>query len=281
MLSALQAFDSPTLAAIEGLAARVLAVDGGRLKLELGWLTRQPAEGSRAFVWQIDDAGPLVGFCGIYGFGARAELAGMVDPAHRRRGIGRALLDAAAGELHSRGTTTALLITPRDTPAGGAFALAAGGKLEHSEHFMVLDGTPPPPKTHDDVTLRPGAAADLGPLRRILGDAFGHPHDDFTMEDGPTESQLVIERSGEVVGALRISGGTQVSGIYGFAIDPAWQGRGIGRDVLSRVTRQLRAAGVERVTLEVDVANDSALGLYTSVGFRRETTEDYYALALD
>ena len=37
----------------------------------------------------------LLGFLGIYGFGESPELAGMVAPDARRRGIGSALLDAA------------------------------------------------------------------------------------------------------------------------------------------------------------------------------------------
>ena len=67
-------------------------------------------------------------------------------------------------------------------------------------------------------------------------------------------------------------------GIYGFVVDPALRGRGIGRDVPRRTCRLLRAAGVDRVHLEVQVDNEHALGPYTSLGFVRQTTEDYYAL---
>jgi len=68
--------------------------------------------------------------------------------------------------------------------------------------------------------------------------------------------------------------------VYGFAVDPARQGRGIGRDVLRRVCHQLRREGVGTIGLEVEVDNDSALGLYTSLGFVRVTTEDYFAVPL-
>jgi ribosomal protein S18 acetylase RimI-like enzyme len=36
---------------------------------------------------------------------------------------------------------------------------------------------------------------------------------------------------------------------------------------------------VREVTLEVEVDNDHALGLYTSVGFVRQATEDYFAVS--
>jgi ribosomal protein S18 acetylase RimI-like enzyme len=63
-------------------------------------------------------------------------------------------------------------------------------------------------------------------------------------------------------------------------VDPAWQGRGIGRDVLRQVCRELRDEGVQRIGLEVAVENDHALGLYGSLGFTQITTEDYYELPL-
>ena len=49
---------------------------------------------------------------------------------------------------------------------------------------------------------------------------------------------------------------------------------------LRRACEQVRADGAARIGLDVDVDNDHALGLYTSVGFMPHTTEDYYALPL-
>ena len=68
--------------------------------------------------------------------------------------------------------------------------------------------------------------------------------------------------------------------MHGFVIDPAHQGRGIGRDVLRRACVELRARGASRVALEVAVENERALGLYTSIGFQPVLTEDYYRLPL-
>jgi ribosomal protein S18 acetylase RimI-like enzyme len=90
----------------------------------------------------------------------------------------------------------------------------------------------------------------------------------------------VVELEGHVVGTVRLTLDEETGGVYGFAVDPAWQGRGIGGDVLRRVCRQLRHEGAQRVHLEVAVDNDRALGLYTSIGFTQVSTEDYYALSL-
>jgi ribosomal protein S18 acetylase RimI-like enzyme len=64
-------------------------------------------------------------------------------------------------------------------------------------------------------------------------------------------------------------------------IEASLRGRGIGRAGLRHACEQLRAAGAQRIGLEVDVENDHALGLYTAVGFTPVITEDYYALPLD
>lgn len=86
---------------------------------------------------------------------------------------------------------------------------------------------------------------------------------------------------GALLGTLRVTRDRETVGIYAFAIDPAWQGQGIGGDVLRRVCRTLADQGVTRIGLEVAVENNHALALYTSLGFVQVATEDYFALGLD
>ena len=74
------------------------------------------------------------------------------------------------------------------------------------------------------------------------------------------------------------TGATEAAGIYGFAILPEFQGRGIGRQVLSSLARELRAEGMAQIGLEVSCNNDSALHLYLTCGFDVTGTEDYYAV---
>jgi ribosomal protein S18 acetylase RimI-like enzyme len=118
-------------------------------------------------------------------------------------------------------------------------------------------------------------------LATLLRAAFGPQPDTLEghLASDPVGT-LVIEHGDQPVGTVRLSREDGVGAVYGFAVDPTWQGRGIGRDVLGRVCRQLRHEGMERVQLEVAVNNDRALGLYTSLGFTRAHTEDYYELAL-
>ncbi|MEZ0166982.1 GNAT family N-acetyltransferase [Kineococcus sp. LSe6-4] len=211
--------------------------------------------------------------------GRTVELAGTVDPAARGRGIGTALLEEAVRVCRDRGSARALLIVPRPSAAGHHLARRCGAPLEHSEHALRLDTAPAPGGEDPRTRLRPATSDDLSVLADLLTAAFGQApvHLEAGFADGGT---LVVEHDGAVVGTLRRQRDGRSAGIYGFAVAPGFQGRGIGRDVLRRVSRRSFTEGATSVRLEVAVENDRALGLYTSVGFSRVQTEDYYDLPL-
>jgi len=266
------------LEAVADLEARVVAVDGGRLKLEWNTLRGRPGTAVEDLVWWEGDR--LIGFCGLYAFGPPTiEVVGMVDPAWRRRGIGTALLDAAVDVVHDRGLGPILVVVPGPSAGGHALATRRGATHAHAEHALVLHGPPGHSVTDPDITLRVAAADDAPEVARLLAAGFGHAPDDlFARLMVDTGRTLLIERAGHAVGTVRITHDAEVGGVYGFAVDPAHQGQGIGRDVLARVCRQLRDEGARRVQLEVTVDNDRALDLYRSLGFTRTQTEDYYQL---
>lgn len=267
----------PELAAVADLERRVVTADGGRLKLEWGSLRSRTGDEVQDLLWC--DGGQVLGFLGLYTFGPALELTGMVAPEARRRGIGGALLDAGLRVAAGRGLAGGLLVVPRSSSAGRALALSRDGQLEHSEHALVLRATPAEGPQDPAVELRQAVAADGAAVSRLLTSGFGRPAPvDLLDRPSAGERTLVVEYAGTPVGTVRLSRDGQNAGVYGFVVDPAWQGRGIGRDVLRRVCQQLRDEGARQVGLEVEVDNERALGLYTSVGFVPVMTEDYFAL---
>jgi ribosomal protein S18 acetylase RimI-like enzyme len=266
--------------AIADLERRVLEADGDRLKLE--WATLRSRGGDRVedLLWW--EGSRLLGFLGIYGSESSPELAGMVSPDARRRGIGTALLDAALPLCRERSERWPLLIVPRPSVSGKALALSRGGVLDHSEHALVLSDEPTTGSQEPAISLRRAGVADLPLISRLLELGFGGPAPDGLAErlDSPLDRTAIVELSGSAVGTLRLRRDGRDARIYGFVIDPSWQGRGLGRAALRRACEQLRAEGAHRIGLEVDVENDRALTLYTSVGFTPIITEDYFALPL-
>jgi ribosomal protein S18 acetylase RimI-like enzyme len=269
---------SRALLAIADLERRVIDADGGRLKLEWATLRRRSGDYVEDLLWWDGDR--LAGFLGFYVYGSSLELAGMVAPEARRRGIATALLDAAVPLYRERGCRQVLLIVPRSSAAGQRLAVRRGAVLDHSEHAMTLSGAPTDRPRDPALTLRPASSADLPFVSRLFEAGFGSPPpDDLVGQlDSTRKRTLVIELRGSAVGTLTVTRDGTDAGVYGFVVDPPWQGRGIGRDALRRTCVELRADGAHLIRLEVAVENDRALGLYTSVGFEPITTEDYFSL---
>lgn len=258
------------LAELVDLEARVLAVDGGRLKLEWGALRSRPVDAANDVLVHAD--GRLVGFVGVYRHGAEPELTGMIDPAHRRQGLASAALAVALPLVDG---PSALLVVPRASAGGRRLALARGGVFDHAEHALVQREAQPVVPAPDGLQVRPAVEDDRAAVGRLHELGFGDPRGAGERLEGT----LVAEVDGRFAACLVVERRPEHAGVYGFVVDPDLRGRGIGRAVLDRVCRDLRADGVAEVRLEVEVENERALGLYTSLGFDPVTTEDYYRLA--
>jgi ribosomal protein S18 acetylase RimI-like enzyme len=68
----------------------------------------------------------------------------------------------------------------------------------------------------------------------------------------------------------RLSSGAHVQAIHGLAVAPAYQRRGIGRQLLEAAIEEARRRGAQRLRLRVLATNEEALRLYAAVGFERE-----------
>jgi aminoglycoside 6'-N-acetyltransferase len=128
------------------------------------------------------------------------------------------------------------------------------------------------------LTLRPLVAGDAAELRRILATPevarwWDPPEADFPLGDDPESVRLTIEVDGCVAGMVQYWEETDPkyrhAGIDLF-LDPAFHGRGIGTEVVRRVTRMLiDERAHHRVTIDPAASNAPAIRAYEKVGFRR------------
>jgi len=107
---------------------------------------------------------------------------------------------------------------------------------------------------------------------------------EFLQKVDPHGCRLVALAGDEVVGAAGLHvlqtslRRMHVRGL-GLSVGTAWQGRGIGRQLLARLLDWAdNWAGVLRVELHVHVDNDRAIALYRSMGFVEEGRHKAYAL---
>ena len=259
--------------------------DGLDLKLGISASYHSPNSEPYAFLCMAD--GALVGFCTLDGGdGPELELCGMVDPAYRRRGIGRALLREALGSARRRLAVIRVLVICEDASAAGrAFVAAAGGKHSFSENRMETT-TPPARTTPQRLSVLPAGLDDAPDLARIISASFGqsddHMAEEIARDMAQTSERYYLARLGDSgdtsVGAFKIFVDRPKAYIYAFGVLPDHRRQGYGREILEDIIPRLFDEGWTAVGLEVDADNTPAQALYRAVGFHDVTVYGYYAL---
>jgi predicted N-acetyltransferase YhbS len=132
------------------------------------------------------------------------------------------------------------------------------------------------------VELRPIEPADRDEAARILYEAFAGIHDhhrfarDFPTLDAAVQLTanfiahssiygVVAEIGGRIVGSNFLDERGPVRGVGPITVDPAVQGRGVGRALMQAVLD--RGAGALGIRLLQDAFNTGSLSLYASLGF--------------
>jgi mycothiol synthase len=236
--------------------------------------------------------------------GSSAEMA--VHPDHRRRGLGRALVEAA---LEESPDGRLRLWAHGEHP--GSAALARHGFTRARVLFQMRRSlfTPvPAPELPAGVRLRPfQVRRDEAAWIRVNNRAFSeHPDQGrwterdlqlreaepwfdpagFLLAERRTDGALLGFHWTKVHGADPLDGpGTHdhehahepIGEVYVLGVDPAGQGLGLGRALTLAGLRHLRGRGLAQAMLYVDESNTTAVRLYESLGFTRWSTDICFA----
>ncbi len=212
----------------------------------------------------------------------------VVDPHHRRAGVGRQLLDAVRDSA--------------STPVGfwsfhalaSATALARQAGLVRVRELLVMtaDISAPEAAPHlpDDVTIRTfQVGTDEQDWLRLNAKAFrDHPEQGrMTLADlQEREAEdwfdpagfLIAVRAETMVGFhWTKQHGHRLGEVYVLAVDPEAGGRGLGKALLSAGIGHLRDRGNTRVQLYVEAEHERAVGLYLAHGFAESSRDVMYA----
>jgi mycothiol synthase len=237
--------------------------------------------------------------------GASAEV--VVDPAYRRQGVGRALVEATVAETRDGRLR---LWAHGGHPAAAALAASLGFR-ESRELWQMrrsLYAALPEVSVPAGVelrTFRPGVDDEAWVALNAL--AFrGHPEQgSWTIDDlHRRESEPWFDPAGFFLGVRKGDDGERLVGfhwtkvhggdahehphphpdghghghdpigeVYVVGVDPAERGTGLGRALTLTGLRHLRALGLPDAMLYVDADNTSAIGLYQALGFTRWETD--------
>ncbi|MBS2968243.1 GNAT family N-acetyltransferase [Metabacillus sp. KIGAM252] len=264
------------LSDIKKLQAVCEEADGIQLKLNWDMLEyRENGVKQDFFHYETDG---LAAFIGLYGFGNKVEVCGMVNPGYRRKGLFSAMFKEALEEARSQGYHTILLNAPSNSKSAKGFLDEIQAPFAFSEHQMKWMGGPLP--VSEDVILRTSEKEDFALEVQLEADCFGFSFEEaeaFTKQRKQEQDHefWIIEYNGKAVGKVRVAGEKGEAWIYGFAVSPEHQKKGIGRKTLFRILKEETAKG-NSVFLEVEAKNTRALKLYESCGFRAYYAQDYY-----
>ncbi|MFE3998761.1 mycothiol synthase [Nocardioides sp. YIM B13467] len=222
----------------------------------------------------------------VRGFGLMigTELSLVVLTQHRGVGLGRQLLLRAPSL--TPGTTA---WSHGDNPAAARLAATQG--WERTRELWVMrrpvSGLPPAPETPDGILVRGFEPGDEAELLRVNAAAFAHhPEQGSLDEAGLRErmaeswfdpSGLVTAWEGDKLLAFHwTKRHSETKGeVYVVGVDPAAQGRGLGKLVTLLGLNHLAAVGVERIHLYVEGDNTPAVRLYEGLGFTRAAADTH------
>ena len=89
---------------------------------------------------------------------------------------------------------------------------------------------------------------------------------------------VVMNKDCDILGFAIYSPIIPESHLLNIAIDPAYQGKGLGDKLLQQIILQNRTIGVKTISLEVRVSNLPAINLYEKRGFHKDAIRpDYYS----
>ncbi|GAA4199858.1 mycothiol synthase [Actinocatenispora rupis] len=230
----------------------------------------------------------LVGYAQLDTAGAEAEL--VVHPAYRRRGIGRALLDAVLAEVPD---APLRMWAHGDHPSATALGYPAGLRRyrvlwQYRRDLLEPVAEPVWPAGVRVRPFEPGVDEDawLGVNARAFAD---HPdqgrwtRDDLLAREhepwfDPAGFLLAEDATGALVGfhwtKVHDEGQRQVGEVYVLGIDPDAQGGGLGAALTAAGLRYLRdTRDLDQVLLYVDEDNPRAVALYRKLGFVQWVTD--------
>lgn len=94
------------------------------------------------------------------------------------------------------------------------------------------------------------------------------------------ERAVVAETEGQVVGYATFSFalGGEIGAVTDNAVDPAWQGRGIGTKLITHVVEILKSSGVKMLEVQTFEHDTPARRVYERVGFQEVAKTVHYMM---
>lgn len=231
------------------------------------------------------DNDKLIGYLRTYFFYANAcEVAVMVDPAFRRRGIARAMLNEIIPTLQIEQIKNLFFSSPKDLNQDWLSALTF--TFHGSERQMQYDPQKPISVSFKPAAIRLATQKDIPILIELDDICFPNKKPDAeevfrNLLSTNNCSIFVLTQDQRIVGKAHVFKESDRARITDIGVLPEYRGRGLASTLIKYCINHALINNKAKIVLDVELTNESALKLYDGLGFRIVNAHDYWSTPKD
>ncbi len=229
--------------------------------------------------------GELLGLLTVYADDEDVEVSILVDPSHRRQGVGRAMYrsfekDTAPYPIRSVTFQTERVFLDCHSNLASHWGLIED---EETETWLGSDSSPYALDSRSDVKVLLADPSYLEEIAQLHHQAFSEAEESFeescryiseALKD--TNSLLyILLKEGQVIGVCTVDLSGNSNYLYGLAVAEAYRGKGYGSYLAKSVVNQLIERNDKPFQIAVEDDNVGAKRLYEKIGFVKQTQVVY------
>lgn len=265
------------------LMAQCKRVDGSAPNIYAHLLSQKRALPASVLYYNKQEQ--LIAFLSAYFFYDDAcEVALMVSPAARNRGIARKLIEAILPLVKSQNLSTMIFSSPGKR--NDEWLKQRGFKYTHTEYHMIRKSLNKiSMNDYPEMTFRDAEEEMIPHFCALDQVCFPKEH-----SDNPTHFQSLLQNKeeyqlfaayidGRLVGKAHLRWTAKAVTFSDIAILPEMQGKGLGSALLAHCINYSLDKKKTRLLLDVEATNERALKLYSNFGFTMDNSCDYWSIA--
>ena len=225
--------------------------------------------------------GELLGLLTVYADDEDVEVSILVDPSHRRQGVGRAMYrsfekDMAAYPIRSVTFQTERVFLDRHLDLASHWGVV---EAEETETWLGRDKTPYALDSRSDVKVLLAEPSYLDEIAQLHHQAFSDPEETLDVSRRYITEALkdsdgllyILLKEAQVIGVCTVDLSGNSNYLYGLAIAEAYRGQGYGSYLAKSVVNQLIEQNDKAFQIAVEDSNIGAKRLYENIGFVKQT----------
>ena len=229
--------------------------------------------------------GELLGLLTVYADDEDVEVSILVDPSHRRQGVGRAMYRSFEKEMVAYPIRSVTFQTERVFLDRHPDLASHWGVVEdeETETWLGRDKTPYALDSRSDVKVLLADPAYVKEIAQLHHQAFSDPEETLDVSRRYITEALkdsdgllyILLKEAQVIGVCTVDLSGNSNYLYGLAIAEAYRGQGYGSYLAKSVVNQLIAHNDKPFQIAVEDSNIGAKLLYENIGFVKQTQVVY------